>query len=66
MTAIIDVPVTTRRLKDADPIKAIGPMSFGADSTSANVLKKQRNISGAAAPRARRVTFATLGFQIGT
>lgn len=65
-TARIEIPVTTIRLKEADPISTIGPSAFGTDSMLVTVLKKERKISGAAEPSASSATLATLEFQTGT
>ena len=54
--AIIEMPPTISKLKEAEPSKVIGPNELGGLSISDNVLKKQRKISGAADPNARRVT----------
>jgi len=54
--AATEIPPTISKLNEAEPIKVIGPNELGGLSISENVLKKQRKISGAADPNARRVT----------
>jgi hypothetical protein len=63
---MIDIPVIINTLKEAEPIRAIGPTTLGTDSISMKVLKKHRKISGAAPPRVRSETLAIVWFQTGT
>ena len=61
-------PEITSKLKEADPTMVDGPSSPGISPAKRlfNVSITDSRISGADEPRAMRVRFATVGFQMAT
>ncbi len=62
LTAKIETPEITRKLKEADPTIVDGPSSPGMLPRLLTVSMMLRKISGALDPRAMRVRLATVGF----
>ena len=65
-TEYIEMPVTIRKLKAAEPTIVAGPSSPGFSPSVFTVSITFSSISGALEPNAMSVKLATVGFQTGT